>query len=375
MNDTLFLTAAPASAGPGLLPWILGLLGLAALVLAGIQTWFYIQYLRKARRRRRKNTYSMDMTTIILYAAGVILLVLALILGSGGNTEPTEESTEPSTEDTQPTIQTGWVQDGDSRYYMYADGTYATGWVEMDGRMYYFQDNGLTLQGWQELEGITRYFREDGSMARGQETVDGVTRFFTSSGAEVVLVNPWNPIGDTYETEVELVELSNQYAYEGIQVSAEIYDALIDMMDACNESAPRCCVSSGYRTMEDQEWTFRNKVNSLLNQGYSQEEAEAQAAIAVAAPGCSEHQLGLAVDIIDTRIWSGETAGEELFPVHQWLEDHSWEYGFILRYPEGKTDVTGIMYEYWHFRYVGLELAQELYESGLTLEEYLNALD
>ncbi len=379
MNLTCFLTAdTTAPAGSGLGPWILGLLGLAALALAVVQTVFYVQYVRKARKRRRKNTHSLDMTTIVLYAIGVLLLVIALVWGNldtaSEPTDSTGESTTESTGDTQPSIQTGWVQDGDSRYYMYADGTFAKGWVEIEDKLFYFQDNGLTLSGWQEVEGITRYFRADGSMARGEETIDGVKRFFAANGTEVALVNPWNPIGETYETEVELKELSLHYAVEGIRVSTQIYDALIEMMDACNEAAPRCCVTSAYRTQEDQAQIFNSRVNQFLAEGYTEEEAREQAKTSAAEPGYSEHQLGLAVDIIDTRSWSEEAPEGDLFPAQKWLTEHSWEYGFILRYPADKTEITGIMYEPWHFRYMGKELAKEIYDSGLTLEEYLAAL-
>ena len=95
-----------------------------------------------------------------------------------------------------------------------------------------------------------------------------------------------------------------------------------------------------------------------------EEEARAEALKLVAVPGTSEHQLGLALDIIsetdedDTATW-------------QWLNENCWRYGFILRYPEEKIQITGITYEPWHFRYVGVEAAQEITEQGITLEEYL----
>ena len=103
------------------------------------------------------------------------------------------------------------------------------------------------------------------------------------------------------------------------------------------------------------------------------DEAEEMAATVVARPGTSEHQLGLAVDIVDSRSYS-LTDYQATLPAQKWLMAHSWEYGFILRYPDDKTDVTGIIYEPWHYRYVGKELAKELYNAGLTLEEYLQNL-
>ena len=360
-------------------PWILGLLGLAVLALAVYQTHCYIQYIRKARKRRRKNTHGVEPLTIALYAAAAVLLLLSLIVGvvTAPQPDPTDPSDEPQqttkpTED-DPAAPTGWIEDGDSRYYMLTPDTFATGWMEMDGRLYYFQDNGMTLNGWHEVEGIRRYFRADGSMARGEEEIDGVKHFFTSTGAEVELVNPWNPVPEGYT--VELKELSLHYAVDDIWVDVRIYDALIEMMDACNEAAPRCCVTSAYRTQEDQAEIFQNRVNRFLGQGYTQEEAEEQAKTMASVPGYSEHQLGLAVDIVDTRSWSGASPEGQEYPALEWLMEHSWEYGFILRYPDDKAEVTGIMFESWHYRYVGKELARELHDSGLTLEEYLQNLD
>ena len=107
--------------------------------------------------------------------------------------------------------------------------------------------------------------------------------------------------------------------------------------------------------------------------GYSLEEAKVVAATISAIPGTSEHQLGLAVDIIDTTIWDLVQEQENL-PGQQWLMEHCHEYGFILRYPAGSTDSTGIIYEPWHYRYVGTELATRLHDLGLTVEEYIAGL-
>ena len=165
------------------------------------------------------------------------------------------------------------------------------------------------------------------------------------------------------------------------ELDKKIYEPLKEMMDACNKAleaesgknASKCCVTSGYRTMDDQIRIYNREIEDRMAQGLSREEAEKSAATAVAVPGTSEHQLGLAVDIVDTGSWSLDEFQADL-PAQKWLIANSWEYGFILRYPEGKTDVTGIIYEPWHYRYVGRELAKELHDLGLTLEEYLNGL-
>ena len=352
------------------------LLGLCCLVFAGIRTWNYLQY--RKRRRSRKNQ-KLDALTIGLYIAAVLFLLTGLVSGLMDQpAEPTGEpsqstTTEPTEEPTDPPL-TGWDGYEGRRRYLQADGTYATGWLDLDGKRYYLDEDGLTLSGWQEVEGVTRYFREDGSMARGEEEIDGVKRFFTSTGVEILVANPWNYLPEGYE--VELVDLSVHYSTEGQQIAASIYDALIEMMDDCNElSGARCCVVSGYRTHEYQTDSYESLVWDLIyNEGKSEEDARAEAATRIAIPGTSEHQLGLAADIIDTELWSLEQEQENL-PAQKWLMEHCWEYGFILRYPNGKTDSTGIIYEPWHYRYVGLELAKELHESGLTLEEYLESLD
>ena len=88
----------------------------------------------------------------------------------------------------------------------------------------------------------------------------------------------------------------------------------------------------------------------------------------MAVPGTSEHQLGLAVDIVDVNQQVLEEEQEDT-PTQQWLLANSWKYGFILRYPENKSSITGITYEPWHYRYVGRQAAQEIYSQGICLEE------
>ena len=94
----------------------------------------------------------------------------------------------------------------------------------------------------------------------------------------------------------------------------------------------------------------------------------------MAVPGTSEHQLGLAVDIVDRSNQNLDESQEDT-AVQQWLMAHSWEYGFILRFPTGKSDITGIIYEPWHYRYVGRDAAKEIYDRGICLEEYLDGLE
>ena len=180
----------------------------------------------------------------------------------------------------------------------------------------------------------------------------------------LTLVNPWNPLPEDYAC--TLTSLSN-----GHSVDERCYPDLQAMLDACREAGLSPVICSSYRTREKQEKLFQNKVERLIAQGYSRENAKTEAAKTVALPGTSEHQLGLAVDIVD-RSNQNLDRTQETTAVQQWLMAHSWEYGFILRYPDEKSETTGIIYEPWHYRYVGKEAAEEIYRQGVCLEEYLD---
>ena len=182
----------------------------------------------------------------------------------------------------------------------------------------------------------------------------------------LLLVNPWNAVPEDYA--VSLVSIG-----DGESVDQRCYGDLMQMLDDCavyGNAQPYVC--SSYRTNDTQTRLYENKVDRLIAQGYSPSDARTEAAKAVAIPGTSEHQLGLAVDIVDLR-YQVLDAGQEDTATQQWLMQNSWKYGFILRYPNDKTAVTGIIYEPWHYRYVGRENAKAIYESGLCLEEYLQA--
>lgn len=177
----------------------------------------------------------------------------------------------------------------------------------------------------------------------------------------LILINADNPIPEDYET--ELTVLSN-----GIYVASEIYPDLQAMFDDMRSQNIHPIVGEGYRTREQQQRMMDDKILSFQNSGYSYEQAVTEAKKWVALPGTSEHELGLAVDInADYALSSNEA-------VYQWLDNYAHCYGFILRYPADKAHITGIDYEPWHYRWVGREAAQEIYSSGLCLEEYLETI-
>ena len=179
----------------------------------------------------------------------------------------------------------------------------------------------------------------------------------------LLLVNPWNPIPENYEPELT-------YLRNGQAVDSRCYPELQQMMDDCRAAGFDPLICASYRTMEKQEALFEDKEARLIREGYPENEVEDEAAKVVAYPGTSEHQLGLALDIVDVSYQQLDTEQENT-PVQQWLMKNSWKYGFVLRYPTDKSDITGIIYEPWHYRYVGKEAAAEIYENKLCLEEYL----
>ncbi len=180
---------------------------------------------------------------------------------------------------------------------------------------------------------------------------------------QMLLVNAWHKLPEDYH--VELKTLAN-----GLQVDARIYDDLNAMLTDCREAGLEPIVCSAYRTEDTQTRLYRNKVSRLLSAGWSRDTVEQEAARWVAPPGTSEHQTGLALDIVsaDYQLLDEQQAQT---PEQQWLMAHCWEYGFVLRYPTDKCAVTGIGYEPWHYRYVGKEAAREMQQKGLCLEEYL----
>ena len=176
------------------------------------------------------------------------------------------------------------------------------------------------------------------------------------------LVNKDNPLPRDFS--VETAE-----AAEG-QLDSRAASALSQMVSDMEAQGLSPVVCSSFRTWEEQEALHQNKVNRLLSQGYSLASAEEEASRWVVPAGTSEHQLGLAADIVaaDCQVLEEE---QENTPEQQWLMAHCQEYGFILRYPRDKQGLTGVGYEPWHYRYVGVEAAQEIMSQGLCLEEYL----
>lgn len=290
-------------------------------------------------------------------------------------------------------LQTGWLEQKEGTYLLDEDGYPLTGWVAYEGLRYYLEETGILNGNWQDTaEGLTYvtdgekhtgwlevpegkfwfneqgishtgwvtdetgrfYLYGDGTYATGFVEIEGVERYFTATGEYILLCNRWNPVPDDYE--MQLVAIGKY------KMDASCADKMQKMMDDAKADGVTLKINNTYRSKQKQESMWKTRQEKYMGQGMTLAEANAYIGRSVAIPGTSEHQTGLAADIMGSQ------------KVYDWLAKNSWKYGFILRYPDDKMDVTGIIYEPWHFRYVGEAFAKEVYDSGLCLEEYLQAL-
>ena len=180
----------------------------------------------------------------------------------------------------------------------------------------------------------------------------------------LTLVNKTHPLPENWEDNIDLLEMKNAYD-EDIRVEKTSYEAYLDLRDALLEEGVDIELDSCYRSVERQEELWKE---------FEEEYGEDYCKKYVAVPGTSEHHTGFAIDVClkkgDQLIYENDEMMKE---VEIWEKVHAMmpEYGFILRFPKGRDDVTGIIYEPWHFRYVGVEAATYIMEHELTLEEFL----
>ena len=286
--------------------------------------------------------------------------------------------------DEQGAMVTGFADTERGRILLGADGLLTTGWQQWEGKSYYLDEQGLPITGWHTIDGVPCFFGEDGARHIGLMEQDGVRKyltetgfargileteegrfFFSSTGEHILLVNPWNPMPEDYEPDLVYSSEFGGYLDRSCKAALDLmlYDARKEGYDPM--------IVSGYRSWELQQLSHDNMVQKYINGGYSPEEALELASQIVAVPGTSEHQLGLAFDIVE-RTQPGLTEGQQYTETQRWLMENCWEYGFILRYPVGTTELTGIIFEPWHYRYVGKELAMELWDLGaICLEQYV----
>ena len=181
----------------------------------------------------------------------------------------------------------------------------------------------------------------------------------------LILVNNENPIPNNYKAELVKFELD---VGKNNLIDKRINSGLSSLFLGAEKAGIKLKINSSYRSHENQKKVFNSKVTEFVNNGDSAKVAKAKAKDIVALPGTSEHETGLAVDL-------GFTGSSSWDNTYSWLADNAYKYGFILRYPEDKTDITGVKYEPWHFRYVGKEAAEKITRDDITLEEYVQSRD
>jgi D-alanyl-D-alanine carboxypeptidase len=179
----------------------------------------------------------------------------------------------------------------------------------------------------------------------------------------LMLVNKQNPVPDDFEPNLANINGS-------MKADARIIADIKRMMDAASADGVDLMIVSAYRSYDRQTTLFNNKLNKLMKQGMSYLEAYKVGSMSVTVPGTSEHHLGLALDIL-TGSYTSMDDGFGETKAGKWLAENAPDYGFILRYPQGKEEITGIIYEPWHFRYVGEKYSKDITEKGVCLEEYL----
>lgn len=196
--------------------------------------------------------------------------------------------------------------------------------------------------------------------AEGSGTEEEIV--FDSNDWRLVLVNKQHPIPEDYSFNLGTIK-------ENMQCDERIIADLLAMLQAAKDDGVSLVICSPYRNQDRQEMLFEKKIKLYMEQGYSYMEAYKTASQTVTIPGASEHQIGLSLDFFSANYtFLNEGFGET--EAGKWLAEHSCEYGFILRYPEGKEYITSIEYEPWHFRYVGKEAATIMTRDNLCLEEF-----
>jgi hypothetical protein len=272
-------------------------------------------------------------------------------------------------------MKTGWIFISNKWYYLDHNGAMQTGWVLVNNKWYFLNPSGDMKIGWLNQAGKWYYLKPAGDMAVGWFVVNNKYYYTYPSG--IMATN--TKIGNDYVgyTGQWIHDTTSPYYLKGVLLvnkhhglpsnygtgeNPQARAAYEQMKSSAAKLGYTLNIASGYRSFEYQKGLYWRYVNL-----YGQAEADRFSAY----PGYSEHQTGLAFDIGGRNSSTWVSGGFDNTPEAKWLAKNAHDYGFILRYPPGKEHITGYMYESWHFRYLGVELATKVYNSGLTLEEYL----
>lgn len=279
----------------------------------------------KKRRRRRKKTNSSAAYPVVLAMLAIVIVILLIITAAAGSCKGSENNGT----DTSP----------------------------------------------QESAGTTPAEGQSASAPEETNAVNAVVKIKYNAEEDWALyvIGNKNPLPENFIVETKTVTGERT-------LDSRCADYAIQMLNAAAEQNVGLFVTSSYRSVQKQAENLESYINTLISQGYSQDEAKIQAEKEIALPGRSEHNAGLAMDIVSSDYWSTHDDLDESFeklPQFDWLIANSWKYGFVMSYPKGKEDITGIIYEPWHYRFVGLKHAEkmhEVYESTgefLTVNEYI----
>ena len=187
--------------------------------------------------------------------------------------------------------------------------------------------------------------------------------------SKLLLVNGENPLPEDYDYEGNLTTIPDRYINGSLkQIDKDVWPYMKAMIDAAWADGVKLYVWSPYRSYSTQNMLFQKQVNRQIANGVPEDKAEEAAATVVARPGTSEHHTGLAADfnMADDRFETTE--------MYAWMQQHAADYGFIMRYSGEKQEITGVIHESWHYRFVGINTAKEMNRLNMCLEEYVEYL-
>lgn len=187
---------------------------------------------------------------------------------------------------------------------------------------------------------------------------------YTRESEKLILVNKDNPLNEDYVPNLVSTKSGK------IEMEAKTYDALVDMLDAGDAAGHVYLITSGYRDRNKQQWLVNVDVENYMAAGMSHDKALEKTYRQTMPPGYSEHQTGMALDILDSENLNLDDT-QAKGKANIWLRENCYKYGFILRYPKDKEAITMIDFEPWHFRYVGKKAALIMYRNNLSLEEFI----
>lgn len=209
---------------------------------------------------------------------------------------------------------------------------------------------------------------EDPEIAKRKEMISQAKKLYQDNQAFLILVNDSHMADSAYSFEHHTLNC-------GKDIDKRMLDNLKNMLSACNSNGHEYNIISAYRDRNSQQALYEETVAGIVKaEGCTQDQAIQAAKSKVQNAGCSEHETGLAIDIssVNTKTLDQYVAEEG---TNQWLMQNSYKYGFIVRYPADKVSITGVSFEPWHYRYVGVETATFIYNNNLCLEEFYDLVN